>query len=109
MFTPVDKPLTVVVGLFGLAKLPVPFTTDHVPCTGHGSWPASVALVPQTFWSGPAFDGVKGGVTWTAKSTTSPDVLGGYPYIEVDARGAKPKALWDTKTNPYDTNWDDAP
>jgi|JI10StandDraft_1071094.scaffolds.fasta_scaffold88443_1 hypothetical protein len=49
------------------------------------------------------------GVTWTAKSTTSPDVLGGYPYIEVDARGAKPKALWDTKTNPYDTNWDDAP
>ena len=56
--------MTCEVGEFGLVKVPLPLTTVQVPCTWvNGSRPASDAVVPQTAWSGPAFAGVKGGVT----------------------------------------------
>lgn len=53
---PMDKPLTPLVGLPALLKVPVPLTTVHVPVAGAiGELPASVAVAAHTFWSGPAF------------------------------------------------------
>ena len=66
-----------VVGLFALAKVPVPLTTVHVPCTcGKGNRPASGVEKPQTLWSGPALAGVKGGVTWMEKPKLFTPVCG---------------------------------
>jgi hypothetical protein len=39
-----ERPVTVVVGLFGFAKVAVPLTTDHVPVPD-----AAKVAVPQTF------------------------------------------------------------
>ncbi len=58
VFTPMPNPLTAVLGLLALAKVPVPATTVHEPVAGAiGAFPASVAELDgaQSCWSGPAF------------------------------------------------------
>ena len=79
-----DKPVTPLVGLFALAKAPVPLTTLHEPVAGAiGVFPASVAFAAQTLWSGPAFAfGLAGLKTVTF---TSSCVLGGTqgPFVIV--------------------------
>ncbi|GMU03414.1 hypothetical protein KH5H1_75360 [Corallococcus caeni] len=47
------------------------------------------------------------GLTWKSKGTLGSNALGGYPYIEVDVSGAKPKATWDTAIDPYTKDWID--
>jgi hypothetical protein len=47
------------------------------------------------------------GVTWRAKSTLSPDALGGFPYIEMDATGAFHKPDYDTCADTLNEDWSD--
>ena len=57
-FTPAINPVTVVVGEFAFAKVPLPCTTFHCPTAGaFAVLPASVALLAgkHSCWSGPAF------------------------------------------------------
>ena len=56
VLAPIVNPDTVEVGLVGLANVPVPPTTVHVPPPVVGVFPAKVAEVAQIVWSGPAFD-----------------------------------------------------
>ena len=44
---PKDKPLTVVVGLLTLAKVPLPETTDHVPTPTAGALAERVVVFEQ--------------------------------------------------------------
>ena len=57
VFTPTERPLTVVLRWVALAKVPVPLTTVHRPVAGKvTALPARVALVVgwHSCWSGPA-------------------------------------------------------
>src|SRR5690606_19492944 len=82
--TPGVRPLTVVVGLLGLAKEAVPLTTDHVPDAGNGAaFAASVALLAgmQSSWSGPAF--AAGCALLNTVMVTSSDVAGTQAPLEM--------------------------
>ena len=52
---PTPKPVTVVLGLLTLVIVPEPLINVHVPFPVEGVFPASVAVVPQITWLGPAF------------------------------------------------------
>src|SRR6266404_1915892 len=56
VFNPAESPVTVAPGVFAFGtNVPVPAWTVQVPVSPPaGALPASVALVPQTFWSRPA-------------------------------------------------------
>lgn len=53
---PAVRPVTPEVLDEGVVTDPVPDTTVHVPVPVVGEFPASVAVVVQTVWSGPAAD-----------------------------------------------------
>lgn len=56
IFIPSPKPVTVVLGLFGLVIVPDPDITDHVPAPVVGVLPANVVVgeLIHTVWFGPA-------------------------------------------------------
>jgi len=56
LFTPTDNPVTPEVGELGVVTVALPVMTVHAPVPTAGVFPASVAVVEQTSWSGPAFD-----------------------------------------------------
>lgn len=56
---PTPRPVTAEVGLEGLVMVPDPLTLVHVPVPTVGAFPASVAEVPHTSWSGPASAAVR--------------------------------------------------
>jgi hypothetical protein len=55
-FAPTPNPVTPDVGEEGVVIVPVPETRVHKPVPVVGVFPASVAVVPQTVWFGPAFE-----------------------------------------------------
>ena len=55
VFTPVDKPVTPELGSPGVVTVPEPAITVQLPVPTIGALPASVAVVEQIVWSGPAF------------------------------------------------------
>ena len=54
VFEPIPNPETPEAGFVALVIVPEPPTNDHIPVPTEGEFPASVAVVAQTFWSGPA-------------------------------------------------------
>ena len=58
VLAPIDNPVTVLVGLDVLEKLPVPEITLHAPVPMEGVLPANTALPepPHTDWSTPALE-----------------------------------------------------
>src|SRR6266852_2793376 len=54
-FAPRVNPVTPEVGELGVVTVAPPAITVHAPEPGDGVLPASVAVVEQTVWSGPAF------------------------------------------------------
>src|SRR6267143_4232438 len=56
LFAPTDKPVTPEVGELAVVTVALPPMTVHAPVPTAGVFPASVAVVAQTSWSGPAFD-----------------------------------------------------
>ena len=59
-------PVNVDVGLLGVVTVPpAPLTMLHAPVPLVGVLAAKVTLVPQTVWSGPAFEVVGAGTTVT--------------------------------------------
>ena len=54
VFTPVDMPVTPLVGLAGVVTTPVPAVTVHAPVPTSGVFAASVAVGLQIVWSVPA-------------------------------------------------------
>jgi hypothetical protein len=72
-FAPADKPETVVEKPDALANVAVPETTVHRPeFPAPGSFPASVAVVPQIVWLGPALETNPTDVMLTVYSSISP-------------------------------------
>jgi hypothetical protein len=57
------RPVTPDVGEDGVVIIPVPLSNVHVPAPVVGAFPASVAVVPQMVWFGPALEVVGEGVT----------------------------------------------
>ena len=73
MFAPADNPETVVEKLDALANVAVPETTVQIPeFPAPGSFPASVAVVPQIVWLGPALETNPTDVMLTVYSSISP-------------------------------------
>ena len=54
VFDPTDNPVTPDVGSPGVVTVAVPAITVHAPVPTDGVFAASVAVVEQTVWSGPA-------------------------------------------------------
>lgn len=57
-FTPALNPVTPELNNPGIVTVPLPITTVHKPVPTLGLFPASVAVVPQIFCTGPAFETV---------------------------------------------------
>ena len=56
VFAPTPKPVIPEVGDDGVVIVPVPVINVHAPVPIIGEFPAKVAVVEQTVWSGPALD-----------------------------------------------------
>ena len=56
LLAPTDNPVTPDVGELGVVTVALPAMTVHAPVPTAAVFPASVAVVEQTCWSGPAFD-----------------------------------------------------
>jgi hypothetical protein len=62
VLAPTPRPVTPEVGDVGVVMLPEPPVSVHTPVPVTGVFPASVAVVAQTVWSGPALGAVGGAV-----------------------------------------------
>ena len=58
LFAPIVNPVTPDVGEPGVVTVALPAMTVHAPVPTAGVFPASVAVVEHTSWSGPAFAAV---------------------------------------------------
>ena len=87
VFTPMDSPVTPEVGLPGAVTEALPAITVQAPVPTVGVLPASVAVVPQTVWSDPAFDVV--GVSSRVMFTVS-RVVGQTPLVIIHSNKFEP-------------------
>jgi hypothetical protein len=79
-FAPTPNPVTPDVGLPGVVIVPVPLTNVHKPVPKPGEFPAKVAVVAQTVWSGPASEVTGAG---SLVIVTSSVELGHEPFVIV--------------------------